>query len=189
MSYMVGYGSRYPRRIHHRGSSLPSVEAHPARIACKAGSRYYQSPNPNPNLLVGAVVGGPDSSDAFPDSRQVFQQSEPTTYINAPLVGLLAFFSAHPWFPLSMWKRNHEKRTTFSGAQKVTLPLYYCNLCKILTVSNHQWAKKNFPFVYKWYQYSCRLYYYLCLVGSSHWTMIEEFISQLFFICPCRCFN
>ncbi|GLT55202.1 hypothetical protein SLA2020_283450 [Shorea laevis] len=96
MSYMVGYGSRYPRRIHHRGSSLPSVEAHPARIACKAGSRYYQSPNPNPNLLVGAVVGGPDSSDAFPDSRQIFQQSEPTTYINAPLVGLLAFFSAHP---------------------------------------------------------------------------------------------
>ncbi|MBA0765756.1 hypothetical protein Gotri_014908, partial [Gossypium trilobum] len=24
MSYMVGYGARFPRRIHHRGSSLPS---------------------------------------------------------------------------------------------------------------------------------------------------------------------
>ncbi|XP_057770257.1 endoglucanase 3-like, partial [Salvia miltiorrhiza] len=27
MSFMVGYGSRYPVRIHHRGSSLPSVNA------------------------------------------------------------------------------------------------------------------------------------------------------------------
>ena len=97
MSYMVGYGPRFPRRIHHRGSSLPSVAAHPARIGCKAGSAYYGSAAPNPNLLVGAVVGGPsDATDAFPDARNVFQQSEPTTYINAPLMGLLAYFSAHP---------------------------------------------------------------------------------------------
>ncbi|KAL9330231.1 hypothetical protein ACSQ67_005234 [Phaseolus vulgaris] len=96
MSYMVGYGPRYPQRIHHRASSLPSVSAHPARIGCKAGSRYFFSPNPNPNLLVGAVVGGPtNNTDSFPDSRPFFQQSEPTTYINAPLVGLLAFFSGH----------------------------------------------------------------------------------------------
>ncbi|XP_021910006.1 endoglucanase 8 [Carica papaya] len=95
MSYMVGYGARYPQRIHHRASSLPSVAAHPRSIGCKAGSRYFLSPNPNPNVLVGAVVGGPNVSDAFPDSRPLFQQSEPTTYINAPLVGLLAHFSAH----------------------------------------------------------------------------------------------
>ncbi|KAF5779493.1 putative cellulase [Helianthus annuus] len=96
MSYMVGYGARYPQRIHHRGSSLPSVRAHPAHIGCKAGSRYFLSPDPNPNVLVGAVVGGPNTTDAFPDSRPFFQESEPTTYINAPLVGLLAFFAAHP---------------------------------------------------------------------------------------------
>ncbi|XP_028767121.1 LOW QUALITY PROTEIN: endoglucanase 8-like [Neltuma alba] len=97
MSYMVGYGARYPQRIHHRGSSLPSVAAHPAHIGCKAGSRYFLSPNPNPNILVGAVVGGPNNNtDAFPDSRPFFQESEPTTYINAPLVGLLGFFAAHP---------------------------------------------------------------------------------------------
>ncbi|KAL2936379.1 Endoglucanase 8 [Bienertia sinuspersici] len=95
MSYMVGYGPRYPQRIHHRGSSLPSVHVHPAHIGCKAGSRYFLSPNPNPNKLVGAVVGGPNVTDAFPDSRPYFQESEPTTYINAPLVGLLAYFSAH----------------------------------------------------------------------------------------------
>ncbi|CAN6938102.1 unnamed protein product [Brassica oleracea] len=95
MSYMVGYGQRFPRRIHHRGSSVPSVSAHPARIGCKEGSRYFLSPNPNPNLLVGAVVGGPNVTDAFPDSRPYFVQSEPTTYINAPLVGLLGYFSTH----------------------------------------------------------------------------------------------
>ncbi|KAI4972940.1 hypothetical protein ZWY2020_006907 [Hordeum vulgare] len=95
MSYMVGYGERFPRRIHHRGSSLPS------RIGCKAGAAYYGNSAPNPNLLVGAVVGGPsNTSDNFPDARAVFQQSEPTAYINALLLGLLAYFSTHPNLPL-----------------------------------------------------------------------------------------
>ncbi|XP_068661203.1 endoglucanase 8-like [Aristolochia californica] len=97
MSYMVGYGPQFPHRIHHRGSSIPSVGAHPSHIHCKEGSRYYLSPNPNPNLLIGAVVGGPNITDKFPDSRPFFQQSEPTTYINAPLVGMLAYFWAHPY--------------------------------------------------------------------------------------------
>ncbi|XP_058108257.1 endoglucanase 8-like [Magnolia sinica] len=96
MSYMVGYGNHYPLRIHHRASSVPSVASHPAHIGCKAGSRYYLTPNPNPNILVGAVVGGPNITDDFPDSRPFFQESEPTTYINAPLVGLLGYFWAHP---------------------------------------------------------------------------------------------
>ncbi|XP_078160516.1 endoglucanase 17-like [Carex rostrata] len=97
MSYMVGYGSHYPRRIHHRGSSIPSMATHPAHIGCKEGTSYYINPNPNPNALIGAVVGGPTNiSDAFPDARPIFQQSEPTTYINAPLFGLLGYFSAHP---------------------------------------------------------------------------------------------
>lgn len=96
MSYMVGYGSKYPKRIHHRGSSLPSIGTHPRHIGCKDGSVYYRSSNPNPNLLVGAVVGGPNRTDVFPDSRSYFQESEPTTYINAPLVGLLAYFRSHP---------------------------------------------------------------------------------------------
>ncbi|XP_039126677.1 LOW QUALITY PROTEIN: endoglucanase 17-like [Dioscorea cayenensis subsp. rotundata] len=97
MSYMVGYGNRYPKRIHHRASSLPSVRAHPGRIRCKEGTRYYLNPGPNPNVLVGAVVGGPANlSDAFSDTRQQFQVSEPTTYINAPLLGLLAYFYSHP---------------------------------------------------------------------------------------------
>eukprot|EP01018_Ginkgo_biloba_P036996 Gb_29204 [translate_table: standard] len=96
LSYMVGYGSSYPKYIHHRGSSLPSVVHHPEFISCKGGSHYFYSNTPNPNLLVGAVVGGPDTQDQYPDSRPNFRQSEPTTYINAPLVGALAFFRGHP---------------------------------------------------------------------------------------------
>lgn len=93
MSYMVGYGPRYPRRIHHRGSSLPSVAVHPAKIQCSAGFRFMKSHSRNPNVLVGAVVGGPDKNDRFPDQRSDYEQSEPATYINAPLVGALAYLA------------------------------------------------------------------------------------------------
>lgn len=93
MSYMVGYGSRYPKRIHHRGSSLPSVVEHPQRIPCSAGFAALTSSTPNPNVLVGAVVGGPDAQDRFPDERSDYAQSEPATYINAPLVGALAYLA------------------------------------------------------------------------------------------------
>ncbi|KAG2406560.1 Endoglucanase 17 [Vigna angularis] len=93
MSYMVGYGPRFPRRIHHRGSSLPSVGVHPGKIQCSAGFSVMNSESPNPNTLVGAVVGGPDLNDRFPDERSDYEQSEPATYINAPLVGSLAYLA------------------------------------------------------------------------------------------------
>ncbi|EMS60956.1 Endoglucanase 11 [Triticum urartu] len=94
MSYMVGYGARYPQRIHHRASSMPSVAAHPAHIGCQEGYRsYLNAPGPNPNVHTGAVVGGPDENDAFPDDRVDYARSEPVTYTNAPLVGCLAYFA------------------------------------------------------------------------------------------------
>ncbi|KAG6517889.1 endoglucanase 1-like [Zingiber officinale] len=96
MSYMVGFGGRYPQHVHHRGSSLPSVRAHPGRIGCDGGFQYLYSAAANPNVLVGAVVGGPDGQDNFADDRNNYQQSEPATYINAPMVGALAFFAGTP---------------------------------------------------------------------------------------------
>ena len=95
MSYMVGYGNKFPQRIHHRASSLPSISQHPQKIGCRDGTKYFNSDEPNPNTLTGAVVGGPDIKDSYNDSRADFVQSEPTTYINAPLVGLLAYFKTH----------------------------------------------------------------------------------------------
>ena len=94
MSYMVGYGARWPRRIHHRASSMPSVAAHPAHIGCQEGfNSYLYAAGDNPNVLTGAVVGGPDKNDAFPDDRADYARSEPTTYTSAPLVGCLAYFA------------------------------------------------------------------------------------------------
>ncbi|OMO98095.1 Glycoside hydrolase, family 9 [Corchorus olitorius] len=96
MSYMVGFGQKFPHRIHHRGSSLPSMAQQPQHIQCKDGTPYFQTKNPNPNLLTGAIVGGPDEKDQFPDDRTNAPESEPTTYINAPFVGILAYFKANP---------------------------------------------------------------------------------------------
>lgn len=96
LSYMVGFGNYFPKRIHHRGSSLPSIKDHPQFIACKEGSIYFNSTDPNPNVLVGAIVGGPGEDDVYMDDRADFRKSEPTTYINAPFVGVLAYFVANP---------------------------------------------------------------------------------------------
>ncbi|GAA0156255.1 hypothetical protein Leryth_016576 [Lithospermum erythrorhizon] len=94
MSYMVGYGRNYPRRVHHRGSSMPSVRVHPQPFACKSGFEpYFHTSKPNPNILVGAIVGGPDQSDSFSDDRTDYSHSEPATYINAAIVGPLAYFA------------------------------------------------------------------------------------------------
>ncbi|KAK7307875.1 hypothetical protein VNO77_41314 [Canavalia gladiata] len=87
MSYMVGFGTKYPKQLHHRGSSIPSINVHPAKVGCKDGSVYYSSANPNPNTHVGAIVGGPDSNDQFSDARSDYSHTEPTTYMNAAFVG------------------------------------------------------------------------------------------------------
>ncbi|KAK3012205.1 hypothetical protein RJ639_012775 [Escallonia herrerae] len=95
MSYMVGYGANYPRRIHHRGSSLPSLTIHPQSFGCEGGFQpFYYTANPNPNILVGAIVGGPNQNDFFPDDRTDYSHSEPATYINAAIVGPLAYLAS-----------------------------------------------------------------------------------------------
>ncbi|KAK8549801.1 hypothetical protein V6N13_073576 [Hibiscus sabdariffa] len=91
MSYMVGYGSKHPMQLHHRGSSIPSIHSHPSKVGCNDGmSSYFDSNTPNPNQHVGAIVGGPDSNDHFNDQRSDYSHSEPTTYMNAAFVGAAA---------------------------------------------------------------------------------------------------
>ncbi|KAF3440399.1 hypothetical protein FNV43_RR18683 [Rhamnella rubrinervis] len=94
MSYMVGYGPYYPKRIHHRGSSLPSLARHPQSFGCEGGFQpFFYSSSPNPNILTGAIVGGPNQNDGFQDDRSDYSHSEPATYINAAIVGPLAYFA------------------------------------------------------------------------------------------------
>jgi hypothetical protein len=91
MSYMVGFSSKFPRRIHHRGSSIPSIKVLPRKVTCNEGfSSWLPTSNPNPNIHVGAIVGGPDGNDQFSDNRGDSSHSEPATYINAAFVGACA---------------------------------------------------------------------------------------------------
>ncbi|CAN8312981.1 unnamed protein product [Cochlearia groenlandica] len=94
LSYMVGFGSNFPRRIHHRGSSLPSRAISSRSMGCNGGFQFFRSQNPNPNVLTGAIVGGPNRDDEYTDQREDYSRSEPATYINAPFVGVLAYFAA-----------------------------------------------------------------------------------------------
>ncbi|XWS48806.1 hypothetical protein CRYUN_Cryun13aG0108100 [Craigia yunnanensis] len=90
-SYMVGYGNNYPRQVHHRGSSIVSIKADPKFVACRQGyATWYTRKANDPNVLTGAVVGGPDAYDNFADERDNYEQTEPATYNNAPLLGILA---------------------------------------------------------------------------------------------------
>ncbi|GAA0166787.1 hypothetical protein LIER_21865 [Lithospermum erythrorhizon] len=90
-SYMVGYGSNYPRQVHHRGSSIVSIKVNPSFVTCRGGyATWYNRKASDPNLLTGAIVGGPDAYDNFADERDNYEQTEPATYNNAPLLGVLA---------------------------------------------------------------------------------------------------
>ncbi|KAK7262948.1 hypothetical protein RJT34_30530 [Clitoria ternatea] len=98
MSYLVGYGSYYPKYIHHRGSSIPVN----ATTGCKDGfKQWYDSPYPNPNVAFGALVGGPFFNETYNDFRNNSMQAEPTTYSCALLVALLSGLvatSSVEWF-------------------------------------------------------------------------------------------
>ncbi|CAM8876401.1 unnamed protein product [Rhodiola kirilowii] len=90
-SYMVGYGDNYPQQVHHRGSSIVSIKVDSTFVSCRGGyATWYSKKSSDPNLLTGATVGGPDAYDNFADERDNYEQTEPATYNNAPLLGVLA---------------------------------------------------------------------------------------------------
>ncbi|KAG6425719.1 hypothetical protein SASPL_116165 [Salvia splendens] len=81
MSYMVGYGAKFPRRMHHRGSSILSLDQRSDHIGCQEWFPNFNNTSPNPNELTGAVSRGPEIDDSFADARANSSKSEPTTYI------------------------------------------------------------------------------------------------------------
>ncbi|CAL9210483.1 endoglucanase 7-like isoform X1 [Musa acuminata AAA Group] len=90
-SYLVGYGRKYPMKVHHRGSSIVSYKRSKGFIGCMQGYYdWYGRRSPNPNVITGALVGGPDSRDKFRDQRGNYMQTEACTYNTAPLVGVFA---------------------------------------------------------------------------------------------------
>lgn len=64
-------------------------------IGCIEGfEKGFSISESNPNVLVGALVGGPDAMDEFNDARNNYQQTEPSIAGNAPLIGLFAMLNA-----------------------------------------------------------------------------------------------
>ncbi|KAK6122031.1 hypothetical protein DH2020_044229 [Rehmannia glutinosa] len=91
LSYMVGFGPNYPKQVHHRGASIVSIKKDPRPVGCGQGYvEWFNKNAENPNVIIGAIVAGPDQGDKFNDSRQNPGQTEPSTYNNAPFVGVLA---------------------------------------------------------------------------------------------------
>ncbi|XP_071934489.1 endoglucanase 14-like [Coffea arabica] len=90
-SYMVGFGPNYPQQVHHRGASIVSIKEDKTPVSCQQGfSDWFNKNAPNPNVLDGAIVGGPDQNDQYTDKRSNYYQAEVATANNAPLVGVLA---------------------------------------------------------------------------------------------------
>lgn len=87
MSYMVGFGDKYPYQVHHRSASIPWDDGQ--HYTCAEGDRWLYSKEPNPNLLVGAMVAGPDIFDNFSDERDKPWFTEPSIASNAGLVAAL----------------------------------------------------------------------------------------------------
>ncbi|KAL5982626.1 hypothetical protein ACLOJK_016701 [Asimina triloba] len=86
MSYMVGYGDNYPTHVHHRAASIRWDSQH---YSCAEGDRWLYSQTNNPNVLIGAMVGGPDKDDEFLDMRNASRYTEPSISGNAGLVAAL----------------------------------------------------------------------------------------------------
>lgn len=87
---MIGMGSKYPKKVHHRGASIVSMKDNKAPVTCKGGYEYCDKNAADPNVLEGAIVGGPDLNDNYNDFRKNYEQAEPGTVNTAPFVGVLA---------------------------------------------------------------------------------------------------
>lgn len=81
-SYVVGIGNNPPQRPHHRAAQCGGYKGD-----CNIGD-----PNPNRNVLVGAMVGGPERPDdfAWQDDRSNYITAEVATDYNAAYTGALA---------------------------------------------------------------------------------------------------
>ena len=62
VSYQIGYGTKYPLRPFHVGSSCPAFDE-------SCGCPWFYRDEANPVELLGAVVGGPDFNDRYSDNR------------------------------------------------------------------------------------------------------------------------
>ena len=81
-SFVVGYGVNPPQRPHHKSSSCPSFGTCTFTQLGEAG--------PNPHILYGALVGGPDENDGYSDIRFDYIKNEVALDFNAGFQSAIA---------------------------------------------------------------------------------------------------
>jgi len=83
-SFVVGFGQNPPTQPHHRGSSCPNRPA-------PCGWDAFNAATPNPQILYGALVGGPKGpGDEYQDLRSLYVENEVAFDYNAGYTGALA---------------------------------------------------------------------------------------------------
>ncbi|KAJ8949207.1 hypothetical protein NQ318_021700 [Aromia moschata] len=87
-SFVVGYGYNYPKRPYHSASSCPAIPQ-------PCNWEQFHSTLPNPQVLHGALVSGPDQKDFYEDSREEFTFNEVTLDFNAGFQSALAGLIHH----------------------------------------------------------------------------------------------
>jgi endoglucanase len=122
MSYMVGFGNKYPTQVHHR---VASIRWDDQNYSCPEGDRWLSSKEPNPNILYGAMVAGPDKLDNFLDERKVMVHRA-TIASNADLV--VALIALH-----DLPHKSSDSNDTHLGID-LLVSLKVFNLCHQLNV-------------------------------------------------------
>lgn len=82
-SFVVGWGKNPPTQPNHEASSCPNKPA-------PCGWSELDRKSPNPQILYGALVSGPDERDEFDDNRQDYIYTDVTLDCNAGFTGSLA---------------------------------------------------------------------------------------------------
>jgi hypothetical protein len=92
ISYVIGYGANQgATRPHHRGAACAREYAGPTKMwnngTCSAGEKdataspccdvdNFLADKDSPIMLKGALVGGPDQNDDYPNIRNDYKRSE-----------------------------------------------------------------------------------------------------------------
>eukprot|EP01025_Chloroclados_australasicus_P004577 TRINITY_DN1116_c0_g1_i4.p1 TRINITY_DN1116_c0_g1~~TRINITY_DN1116_c0_g1_i4.p1 ORF type:complete len:1104 (-),score=93.66 TRINITY_DN1116_c0_g1_i4:304-3615(-) len=84
ISYMVGYSNKYPLNVRHKAASCPP------NIRTPCTRQNLASRSPNPSVVSGGVVNGPDVQGTFRDERANAVQNEPFIENSAAIIGLAA---------------------------------------------------------------------------------------------------
>ncbi|KAL0364608.1 UNVERIFIED_CONTAM: Endoglucanase 5 [Sesamum angustifolium] len=79
-----------------QGASITSVSILKTAVGVWRIRDMVQTPEANPNVIYGALVGGPNANDEFSDDRTDYEQTEPTLSGTAPLVGLFSKLHSLP---------------------------------------------------------------------------------------------